>query len=134
VKEPLPGPTVNQHEPQGLDLQGRGPVGVPARVLPFMAHDGCASRLPPPKAGYDGAMSESTPDTGPSSENTTETSSGTDTGSGSGGGDSDDRLIPDDKLPDDLNPEKNPLAREPDEDAEGGFSPNGPDAAADAPG
>jgi hypothetical protein len=49
-------------------------------------------------------------------------------------GDSDDRLIPDDKLPDDLNPEKNPLAAEPDEDAETGLSPNGPDAAAGAPG
>ena len=40
----------------------------------------------------------------------------------------DDRLIPDEKLPDDLNPEKNPLAAEPDDDAEGGFSPNTPDA------
>lgn len=40
----------------------------------------------------------------------------------------DDRLIPDEKLPDDLNPEKNPLAAEPDEDAESGFSPNTPEA------
>jgi hypothetical protein len=77
-------------------------------------------------------MSESTPDTGPSTDTT---SSGTDTGTGdASGGDSEDRLIPDDKLPDDLNPEKNPLAREPDEEAETGFSPNGPDAAAAAPG
>ena len=43
--------------------------------------------------------------------------------------DDDDRLIPDEKLPDDLNPAKNPLAAEPDDDAEGGFSPNTPDAA-----
>jgi hypothetical protein len=81
-------------------------------------------------------MSESTPDTGPSTETSADISadSSTDSGSGSGGGESDDRAIPDDKLPDDLNPEKNPLAREPDEDAEGGFSPNGPDPAAAAPG
>lgn len=82
-------------------------------------------------------MSESTPDTGPSTD--TGTSSGPDTsnagtGSGPGGGDADDRLVPDENLPDDLNPDKNPLAREPDEDADGGFSPGGPDAAAAAPG
>lgn len=46
----------------------------------------------------------------------------------------DDRLIPDDQLPDDLNPEKNPLAREPDDDPDAGLSPNGPDAAGAAPG
>jgi hypothetical protein len=49
-------------------------------------------------------------------------------------GGADDRLVPDDKLPDDLHPDKNPLAAEPDEDAGSGFSPNGPDAAAGAPG
>jgi len=63
-------------------------------------------------SGYDVAMSE------PTSESPSPDSSEGD----------DDRLIPDEKLPDDLNPEKNPLAAEPDDDAEGGFSPNTPDA------
>ena len=67
-------------------------------------------------SGYDVAMSE------PTSESPSQ-----DTSPDSTGGD-DDKLIPDEKLPDDLNPEKNPLAAEPDEDAESGFSPNGPDA------
>ena len=64
--------------------------------------------------GYDVRMSEQTSET---------------PGPDDSAGDSDDRLIPDDKLPDDLNPEKNPLAAEPDDDADGGFSPNTPDAA-----
>ena len=72
-----------------------------------------------PRRGYDVAMSEPTSDS---------------PGPDSSAGESDDRLIPDDKLPDDLNPEKNPLAAEPDDDTESGFSPNGPDAAAGAPG
>jgi hypothetical protein len=34
--------------------------------------------------------------------------------------------ITDDQLPDDLNPEENPLAAEPDDDEDGGAAPGGP--------
>ena len=79
-------------------------------------------------------MSEPTSDTGPSTDTSSDADTTTSGRRGSGGGDADDRLIPDEKLPDDLNPEKNPLAREPDDEAEQGLSPNGPDPAAGAPG
>ncbi len=50
------------------------------------------------------------------------------------GGETDERAITDDQLPDDLNPEKNPLAAEPDESEDGGLSAPatgaGPDAGA----
>lgn len=59
----------------------------------------------PARAGYDRAMSESTPEPG-----------------------DDDQMITDEMLPDDLNAEKNPLARDPDDDSEGGISPQAPDA------
>ncbi len=65
-------------------------------------------------------MSETTPQSDPSGEDQAS-----------------DMLVPDDHLPDDLNPELNPLARQPDEDEDEGASPNtedGPDAAAAAPG
>jgi hypothetical protein len=57
-------------------------------------------RLPRAAFGYDGYMSDSTP----------ENESG-----GSGG--SDDQLISDDQLPEDLQPAKNPMARDPDDDS-----------------
>jgi hypothetical protein len=57
-------------------------------------------RLPRAAFGYDGPMSDSTP----------ENQSG-----GSGG--SDDQLISDDQLPEDLQPAKNPMARDPDDDS-----------------
>jgi hypothetical protein len=72
------------------------------------------------------------------SENTGTSTEGTGTGSESGsaaGGAG--VMITDDQLPDDLNPEKNPLARAPgDEDgASGGDgASNAPDALAQAPG
>ena len=91
-------------------------------------------------------MSEPNADSAGPSDSSSDTSS-SDTGADTSGdtsssgdaqaGSEDDRLIPDERLPDDLNPEKNPLAREPDDDAEGGFSPNtpdGPDPAGGAPG
>lgn len=45
----------------------------------------------------------------------------TDTSSGSGSGDSaDDPLVPDDQLPKDLQPDDNPLARDPDDERNSG--------------
>jgi hypothetical protein len=48
-----------------------------------------------------------------------------------GSSDSGSRGITDDQLPDDLNPEKNPLAGDPEElDSDTGGQPGGPDASA----
>ena len=63
-----------------------------------------------PVAGYQGSMSESTPDN----------ESGTTKDSPAQG------LISDEQLPDDLRPDKNPMAEEPDDDADGDSGPGGP--------
>ena len=75
-------------------------------------------RLPAYRSGYDAAMSESSNET----ESTTGSSSSDEQQDTAG-------MITDDQLPDDLNPEKNPLAAEPDEDEDTGLS--APNAAGD---
>ena len=106
----LVGATVTSGRCHGTDRTG------PDRTGPDRSGAGLTRR----GRGYDVAMSEPTSESpGPDS---------------SAGESDDDRLVPDEKLPDDLNPEKNPLAAEPDDDTETGFSPTGPDAAAGAPG
>lgn len=65
--------------------------------------------------GYDGPMSDSTPE----NENRT-----------GGSGESDDQLISDDQLPEDLQPAKNPMARDPDDDS---FEDDSDDTAGSGP-
>lgn len=79
-----------------------------------------ASRgVPAPRVGYDVAMTDSEPETSRPADR--------DTGS------DDDQLVSDEQLPEDLQPAKNPMAREPGEDDErGGLSAPGSDAPAPA--
>jgi len=79
----------------------------------------CPRCLPATPTGYDVRMSEPTPEGDASTDTST-----------SGPGEGNGGMITDDQLPDDLNPEKNPLAKQPDEDEDTGASPGPPEGGA----
>ncbi|MDT7638461.1 MAG: hypothetical protein QOC83_2749 [Pseudonocardiales bacterium] len=92
---------------------GSGPLPRPARVLGIES----------PGAGYDGPMSEPTNEDDQPTTDTSEPSEKSEPG-----------VIGDEQLPEDLQPEKNPLARDPEEaaDSDDDAAPGGdlPDAGA----
>ena len=92
------------------------PTSVGATVTPARPAGRDVAGLPRRGCGYDAPMSESSNETGNSPDS-------------SPGSDGPGRGITDDQLPDDLNPKKNPLARDPGDEGEEESGPTTQDPA-----